>query len=162
MGGRDPTQTIRPGRPRHLDEALLTTRKLAGTVSTKQSVWSLPARLPTLPLLGPRGGSTASDNLTYRHRVRSGDRGHSGRGAILSQVAHLPPKEPHMIEDLSDEELLAEWEKTKAVAGSAPDGPGPLPTHSETQHRRHMAVEAELKRRGFGENPPGQWTRLPM
>ncbi len=67
-----------------------------------------------------------------------------------------------MIEDLSDEELLAEWEKTKAAAGSAPDGPGPLPTYSEAQHQRHMAVEAELKRRGFGENPPGYWTRLPM
>lgn len=67
-----------------------------------------------------------------------------------------------MIEDLSDEELLAEWEKTKAASGSAPGGPGPLPTYSEAQHRRHMAAEAELKRRGFGENPPGYWTRMPM
>ena len=97
-----------------------------------------------------------SDDRAWRHRARSWGRGHSGGGAILSQVALLPPKEPDMIEDLSDEELLAEWEKTKARRSSARFAV------SNHELQRHMAAEAELKRRGFGENPPGYWTRMPM
>jgi len=63
-----------------------------------------------------------------------------------------------MFENLSDEELLAEWHKMKPFAGPGPPGTKP-PTYSDEQHRRHMTAEAELKRRGFAENPPGWWNR---
>lgn len=64
------------------------------------------------------------------------------------------------VADLSDEELLREWEDTKTVATSLRPGVEP-PRYTTKQHRRHLAAEAELKRRGFVEGPPGWWERSP-
>jgi len=57
---------------------------------------------------------------------------------------------------LSDNELLREWENTKAVAASLRPGIEP-PRYTTVQHRRHMEAEAELERRGFVEDPAGWW-----
>lgn len=48
---------------------------------------------------------------------------------------------------MSDDELLAEWRTTKAVAPSL-EGREP-PAYTPEQHRRHEALEAEAKRRGL-------------
>jgi hypothetical protein len=60
--------------------------------------------------------------------------------------------------EMTDEDLIEEWETTGATAASIGPGVAP-PVHSSELFRRHEAAAEELVRRGFVESMPGYWER---
>jgi len=73
--------------------------------------------------------------------------------------AYSADKEPaRMFEDLNDEDLLIVWERTRRVLSPPADGTVD-PIYPDGQYRWYLAAEAELRRRGYVENPPGIWLR---
>ncbi len=72
---------------------------------------------------------------------------------VLATLSNMPD-----VADMSDEELIREWNETKMMTAGLLPGVEP-PMYPLGQQKRHSEAEAELLRRGFVETPPGWWER---